>query len=78
MRLRINKMDDLALAELGELESLQALYRENIRQARRHGDDPSPFETELNYVQRELHIREQRARFVEKMSRTSFQSENRV
>jgi hypothetical protein len=71
-------MDELALAEMSELESLQARYRDNIRRARNRSEDPTPFEVELNYVQRELHIREQREKFVEKMNRTSFQVENRV
>lgn len=76
--MRLHKMDELALAEMSELEGLQARYRDNIRRARNRGDDPTPFEVELNYVQRELHIREQRERFVEKMNRTSSQDENRV
>lgn len=71
-------MDELALAEMGELEALQSRYRDNIRRARNRGEDPTPYEVELNYVQRELHVREQRERFVEKMNRTSFQGENRV
>jgi hypothetical protein len=74
----INKMDDLALAEMSELEALQARYRDGIRHARRNGEDTTPYEVELNYVQRELHVREQRERFVEKMNRASFHHENRV
>jgi DNA invertase Pin-like site-specific DNA recombinase len=68
-------MDDLALLETFELEHMQNRYKDQIRHARRAGDDTGYFETELSYVQRELHVREQRNIFLEKMYQQGYHPE---
>ena len=70
--MNINHMDDLAVAELSELEQLQGYYKDMIRQARRSGNDTQNFEIELNYVQRELHVREQREMYAENLRQSGF------
>jgi hypothetical protein len=76
--MKINKMEDLAIAEPYELEHLQNRYRDNIRYARRNGEDTEAFELELSYVQREIHVRQLRDASAEKFNRSSFHYENRV
>lgn len=73
--MKINHTDDLAVAELSELERLQYYYRDMIRHARRAGNDALPFEVELNYVQRELHVRAQREMRAEKLRQSGFHFE---
>lgn len=65
-------MDDLALLETFELEHMQNRFKDQIRHARRAGDDTGYLETELSYVQRELHIRDLRLAYLEKMDRQGF------
>jgi len=76
--MKINKMEELAVAEPYELEQLQNRYRDNIRYARRNGEDTEPYELELSYVQREIHIRHMREAAAENFNRASFHYENRV
>jgi hypothetical protein len=73
--LNINTIDELALFELHDLEMLQARYKDQIRHTRRTGGNTGDLEVELSYVQRELHIRELRERYTEKMNRTGYREE---
>lgn len=78
MSLKINTFDELALLEIHELEMMQNRFKDQIRYARRNSVDTGPLEVELSYVQRELHIRELREKYVEKMNRESYHYEDRV
>jgi len=73
--LKIHNMDDLALLENFELEHMQNRFKDNIRQARRSGEETGYFETELSYVQRELHIRSLREEYLQKMIQQGYQYE---
>ena len=78
MSLKINTFDELALLEVHELETMQNRFKDQIRYARRNGGDTGLLEVELSYVQRELHIRELREKYVEKMNRDGYHYEDRV
>ena len=62
-------MDDLAIVENYELESMQNRFKDQIKNARRRGESTEQAEIELSYVQREIDVRIQRERHVEKMRR---------
>lgn len=64
--MHVGTFDDLAVMETIDLERTQAVLRDRINQARRNKSDTKELEVDLTYVQRELEIRENRAKFVAK------------
>lgn len=64
--MHVGTFDDLAVMETIDLERIQSVLRDRINQARRNKSDTKELEVDLTYVQRELEIRENRAKFVAK------------
>lgn len=62
----VGNFDELAVMETVDLERMQSILRDRINQGRRNKSDTMSLEVDLTYVQRELEIRENRARFVAK------------
>ena len=64
--MHVGTFDDLAVMETIDLERIQSVLRDRINQTRRNKSDTKELEVDLTYVQRELEIRENRAKFVAK------------
>ena len=64
--MNVGTFDDLAVMETVDLERMQSILRDRINQARRNKAETKDLEVDLTYVQRELEIRENRAKFVAK------------